>query len=103
MTILTTVSTCYYCLYKKNKRNLHAYTKTDPEEKEPQRSTVDLSQLVLGELIGQGCYGTVWKATLSDNVVAVKIFSPENRLFWQIEVEFYESLGLKTSPFVLKV
>lgn len=103
MTLLTACLTCYYCLYKKNKSNLLIYTKADPEEREPQHSSLDLSQLKLRELIGQGRYGTVWNATLSDKVVAVKVFSPENGLYWQVEKEFYECLGMKTSPFVLKV
>lgn len=103
MTLLTTGLTCYICFYKKNKSNLLIYTKADPEEREPQNSSLDLSQLNVSELIGQGRYGTVWKATLNEKVVAVKVFSPENRLYWQVEKEFYECLGMKTSPFVLKV
>ena len=102
--MFTIMIICYHWIHKKRKSSLHhAYGKAELEEKEPQKCTIDLSQLVFGEHIGQGRYGTVWKASLHEKVVAVKVFSPELRLFWQTELDFYKSLELKSSPYVLKV
>ena len=93
----------YIVIHRKASNNLRAYGKADMEEKEPQICTVDLSQLILLKRIGQGRYGTAWKASLHEKVGAVKVFSPENKLFWQAELDFYRSLDLKSSPYVLKV
>ncbi|KXJ14825.1 bone morphogenetic protein receptor type-2 [Exaiptasia diaphana] len=102
VTILSIMVFGYIVIRRKASNNLRAYGKADMEEKEPQKCTVDLSQLILLKRIGQGRYGTVWKASLHEKIVAVKVFSPENRLFWQAELDFYRSLDLKSSLYILK-
>jgi len=102
-TLFTVMAFVYFFFCRKNLNNRHIYGKADMEEKEPQACTVDLSHLFMIEHIGHGRYGTVWKAKLNDNVVAVKVFSPENKVFWQTEVDFYKSLEFKSSPYILRV
>lgn len=45
--------------------------------------------LDLISIAGQGRYGTVWKASLGDSHVAVKIFGPSSRSYYYNEVELY--------------
>lgn len=103
VTLFSIMGVVYFVAYRKSMNNMHTYGKAELEEKESHTCTVDLSQLFLIDCIGQGRYGTVWKASLHEKTIAVKVFSPENRFCWQTEVDFYKSLEFKSSPYVLRV
>ena len=62
---------------------------------------IDLGLLQLDQLIGQGKYGSVWKATLDGKIRAVKVFPLEYQMYWQSEKDFYTS-GI-SHPNLLKV
>jgi hypothetical protein len=49
----------------------------------------DLDDLKLIELIGRGRYGSVWKGTLNEQTVAVKIFAPQYRQYYLNERDIY--------------
>ncbi|XP_032238544.1 bone morphogenetic protein receptor type-2 isoform X2 [Nematostella vectensis] len=89
--LLITILVLFFWHY--NNRKKHKYSRPDKSlEKEPQGPSLDLSQLTLGQLIGQGRYGTVWKGTMFNEVMAVKVFGAEHRLFWQAEKDLFSAL-----------
>ena len=62
---------------------------TDKSEFRVQTSAVDLSSVELVSKLGNGRFSEVWKATLNNKAVAVKIFLDQDRKYWSTEVRAY--------------
>uniref|UniRef100_A0AAQ6IDL6 Serine/threonine-protein kinase receptor n=1 Tax=Anabas testudineus TaxID=64144 RepID=A0AAQ6IDL6_ANATE len=57
--------------------------------------------LQLLEIKARGCFGSVWKAQLLREHVAVKIFSIQNKSSWQNEYEIYTLNGMRHENLLL--
>ena len=56
----------------------------------------------LHEKIGQGCFATVWKATLADGrLVAVKVFQSHGKDSWQKEIDIFQTPDLQHNNILL--
>ena len=101
--ILTSVMVLVvWYIYKLKYKKKVKYTATEEDEKDPPCPVFDLSGLHLQQLVGNGQYGSVWKASLNGQTVAVKVFRPQHRDTWLTEREVYENPGL-SHPNILKV
>lgn len=67
----------------------------------PPTPTLDLNKLQLGELVGRGRYGTVWRGTLFDTEVAVKVFNHQHRQYYLNERDIY-TLPFMDHPCLMK-
>ncbi|XP_072253699.1 bone morphogenetic protein receptor type-2-like [Leuresthes tenuis] len=76
----------YRMMKRKQKHNLSA---VDVMEAANTESAVDLESLKLLELIGRGRYGAVFRGSLSEHCVAVKVFSSANRQNFTNECSIY--------------
>ena len=56
---------------------------------------IDLASLNLSEKIGRGRFSEVWKGSLSDNLVAVKIFPKNEKESWKTERDVYTKPEIK--------
>ncbi|XP_041858318.1 bone morphogenetic protein receptor type-2-like isoform X2 [Melanotaenia boesemani] len=76
--------------YRMRKRNQkHRLSAVDVMEGGNTESAVDLDNLKLLELIGRGRYGSVYRGSLSERRVAVKVFSSANRQNFTNECSIY--------------
>jgi bone morphogenetic protein receptor type-2 len=75
----------------KNKKNSDSLHLLESQSSTSQSSSLicDLDNLKLIELIGRGRYGSVWKGTLNEQTVAVKIFASQYRQYYLNEKEIY--------------
>ncbi|XP_054871277.1 bone morphogenetic protein receptor type-2-like [Amphiprion ocellaris] len=76
----------YRMMKRKRKHNLSA---EDVTEAGSSQSAVDLENLKLMELIGRGRYGAVYRGTLKERCIAVKLFSSANRQNYANERSIY--------------
>ncbi|GAA6231233.1 bone morphogenetic protein receptor type-2-like [Lates japonicus] len=67
----------------------HSLSALDVMEAANTESTVDLDNLKLLELIGRGRYGAVFRGSLNERCVAVKLFSSSNRQNFANECSIY--------------
>ncbi|CAN9498575.1 unnamed protein product [Ophioblennius macclurei] len=72
-----------------NRKHKHALSAVDVVESGMPESSVDLDRLKLLELIGRGRYGAVFRGSLGERRVAVKVFSSANRQNFANECAIY--------------
>lgn len=80
-----------FCLYYKCKQ-LGSYNKAQQLDSIPQSkpsSNLDLDLIKLMDIKARGKFGTVWKAELKTELVAVKVFSNKDKQSWQSEQEIF--------------
>ncbi|KAM3608355.1 uncharacterized protein V6R79_023668 [Siganus canaliculatus] len=73
----------------KGKKKKHSLSPLDTMEAADMDAAADLDSLKLLELIGRGRYGTVFRGSLSERCVAVKLFSSANRQNYVNERSIY--------------
>jgi bone morphogenetic protein receptor type-2 len=75
----------------KNNKNSDSLHLLESQSSTSQSSSLicDLDNLKLIELIGRGRYGSVWKGTLNEQTVAVKIFASQYRQYYLNERDIY--------------
>lgn len=82
------------CLRHSNKGRRHSHqilfhTRPPQIEVTPNHHQMSPLPFQLIQNIGNGKYGSVWKALYNDQTVAVKIFSPHHKLSWQNERDIH--------------
>ncbi|KFD67209.1 hypothetical protein M514_07574 [Trichuris suis] len=74
---------------------------TSTETTPSMTSTNFFNNLPFLEMVSRGHYGSVWRATMGTQTVAVKIFQAQHIDSWVQEQEIYGVAGLKSHPNVL--
>ena len=99
--IFVTIATLCFCYYHRrhhkrhHKSHLHQVTPTSSNERtnnleEGEGGSVEaVFSVQLLQVIGYGKFGSVWKATCNDKVVAVRVFIPRHKHVWENEQRIY--------------
>ncbi|XP_054721975.1 activin receptor type-2A-like [Uloborus diversus] len=94
--IITIVVALGYWFYRRHKMALfNELPTTDPSPLPPPSPLLGLLPIQLIEVKAQGRFGAVWKATVNNEVVAVKIFPPQDKNSWMVEQEIYQLPQMK--------
>uniref|UniRef100_A0A8C4RAU9 receptor protein serine/threonine kinase n=1 Tax=Eptatretus burgeri TaxID=7764 RepID=A0A8C4RAU9_EPTBU len=73
----------------------HAVSTQEDPDATPASPLLGLKPLQLLELRAHGHYGTVWKAQMLNQLVAVKVFPLGNKNSWQNEMDIFSTPGMK--------
>ena len=81
-----------FCLYTRHKGPFLAVTVEEELIEPPASPAPCYRPIQLVEAVAQGHFGTVWKASLLKDTVAVKILAMQERAAWSNEQELYSFL-----------
>lgn len=68
---------------------------SDPSPLPPSTPTMGLRPIQLLEVKAHGRFGAVWKAQMLTDLVAVKVFPPQDKISWMVEQEIYRLAQMK--------
>lgn len=95
-TILAVISVLGYWLYRRHKMAyFNELPTTEPSPLPPPSPLLGLRPVQLLEVKAQGRFGAVWKAQIRTELVAVKIFPPQDKNSWLVEQEIYKLPQMK--------